>query len=164
MPAMFQDQRRRWALRVAVLAIVIVGGGIFLLPGGGPKYTRSQCIVRVDVKHQSGADVTESENHLFDKLLEYAFQPQFPAASVGFGNRDRSRIYVVFLDACERKFELTRAMADSYMDRYPAGARLTVSEEIIEPGANTVDIGGDYWIDGTAERRAKLLKQRGGQQ
>ncbi len=149
---------------LAVIAIVVVGGGIALLSRSGPKYTRSECIVKLRIQHISGSNVTESENHLFDKMSEYGFQQGIPVASYSYGNPNRSHVYVVYGDACDQKFDFTRALASWYMKQFPERARLTVSEDVIEPGRDTVEFGGPHWIDGTAERRAKLLKQRGGQQ
>lgn len=149
----------------AIICVAVAAAGIGLLAAvgawvwlvsGGPKYTRSECIVRLRVEHPPDSDVRATENKMFRTFTDFVIARKLPAMEFSYGDPDRSSVYVVYVDRCELKFEMTSAVVRFYSKKYPRGARIAVTHDIIQPSLEFMDFGGDSWIDGTPIRRHEL--------
>lgn len=149
--------RRRLVLLAAGSCLVAAAAGIAVwVFSGGPKFMRSDCIVRLEIEHPPGSDIRAAESLLFDVMSDYALASKLPISGFSYGNPDRSSVYVVYRDRCEEKFELTGLIAQSYARQQPQGVQVTITQDIVQPSMDTVIFDGDAWIDGTPMRRHEL--------
>lgn len=144
------------AVAVAGICLLVAAGAWVWLTSDGPKYTRSECIVRIRVEHPPGGDVRSTENIMFETFTDFAIARKLPVMEFSYGNPDRSSVYVIYTDRCELKFEMTGAIARFYLKKYPHGARIAVTHDAIQPSLEFMNFNGDVWIDGTPVRRHEL--------
>ncbi len=151
------NPRRRLILMVAGSCLVAAAAGIAIwVFTGGPKYMRSDCIVRLKIEHPPDSDIRAAESLLFDVMSDYALERKLPVSGFSYGNPDRSSVYVVYRDRCEEKFELTGRIVESYTRRHPQNVRVAITQDIVQPSMETVTFDGEAWIDGTPMRRHEL--------
>lgn len=109
----------------------------------GPRYVRADCLVRLDIEVDHG--VTDPFNGMLDIFLRYIsnHEPRAPFRTGGHG----SQVYIQFFDQCDRRFEIARGMAAYFEKRKGGKVRLTVIEERVEPGMDTLETCGGAWLD-----------------
>jgi hypothetical protein len=117
----------------------------------GPKYMRADCMVRVDLTYPDGftpADIRRSDRNMHGIFKAYRAGAELPLAGPVYQLGDGRKLYFIFHDACEEKFQSVAIMALLFTSTYPKAARLSVSRDRIEPGPDTVSFTGKDWIDG----------------
>lgn len=110
----------------------------------GPRYSRSQCLVRIDTKLGIGYDTAWNQWH--DAFVRYAVNHE-PRARFDAGHGRNGEIYLLFLDACERRTEIARAMVAYFQQRHGNGYVLTVRDGNVSPGRETLQTCERYWTD-----------------
>lgn len=143
-------------LTYLILPATIVGGILwyYLDQEGSSEYTRSECVVRlnlVGLKGLEGDTRSAEEDRFFNSLNPIAMggRDLWPIGSLGFGAEDRSEYYLVFWKDCDQRLEFTREM----IERYRASTDRPLELEI-DPSPVSLDVrktlcfGGEHWIDG----------------
>ncbi len=117
-------------------------------PVANPIYSRSDCLVRVDIAYPEG---TDGEDWLvFRREVSYAFvgvslPKKYPVFD--WDLTDKERILILFTQRCDKKFAMAKTMTDAYNAEHPKGARLSVSRDRIAPGALGAETSGSWWTD-----------------
>lgn len=136
---------------VAFAFAAIVGGvQIFSKHSAKPKYSRQDCLVRIDVifpKLSGMKALRDSPIAITTYLAHETSRKELPI--VGFSHPpEGSKVYVQFKDRCDEKRQLTASLANAFMREHPAHAWLIVSDDVIKPGWDTTVHGGPWWTDG----------------
>ena len=124
---------------------------IFFAPGK-PKFTRRQCIVRVDLKFGKNG-MAHSRKYMFsDFALKYGLE-NYPRFSAFTFSSTGETMYIQYYDSCDRRLEMTRELTAAYKRKYPDAFDFVISEKTIEPGRDTIDASGGMWLDAYPGRR-----------
>lgn len=155
---------RKWL--AALVALLVLGGGGFAFwktqyNEGRPidprplmkhretfvaKYRRAECLVRIDfpvVEPWTGA----LSDQVFRNLMRFVAEDR--PQTGGFQYRldpGKGRLFVQFSDDCPNRQAHLRDWAAQYGGRY-AVPRFGVSDDVIQPGPDTLDTPGPDWID-----------------
>lgn len=111
----------------------------------GPRYSRTQCMVRIDTK--LGIGFEEAWNRWNEAFVRYAVNHAFRAARFDAGRGRSGEIYLLFFDACDRRVEIAQAMTAYFQRRHGNAYVMTVREEVIAPGPGTLQTCAKYWTD-----------------
>ena len=114
------------------------------------KYSRSDCIVRVDF---DWTDIPEHEERLNmlltigDEMIENFDDLSIPEASFSPDLTSANQIYLQFAKECERKAEFAEMHISRALSTIGSRIHFTVSDETIEPSESTIDVKGPSWSD-----------------
>ncbi len=114
---------------------------------GKPKFTRSQCIVRVKLIHREKGESYGEQSMFFEFSMKYAIEKYPRISPFGFSGRHPD-LYIQYWESCDRKNEMTRDMITAYKRKYPGGSDFVVTDDIIKPGGFGSETFGLHWIDG----------------
>ncbi len=112
------------------------------------RFRRADCIVRIDVEISDDFDVTSGGESLGRFITKYAIDHYPDIAGFSFHWQGRNRLYLQFIDECDRRLGMSKEMVSAYGKKYPRRVIMTVSEKMISPGPKTINYNGLYWIDG----------------
>jgi hypothetical protein len=75
--------------------------------------------------------------------------PEWPISEFAFGNYDRSKLFFVYSDECESRFDYTQRIVGAFVVNYGHLAKLTVRRERVVPSfRETICFSGPAWNDG----------------
>lgn len=154
---------RKW---IAVLAVsAVVGGGVWVwktqLDQSRPidpralmehreqfvaKYRRTECLARIDFPVVSPWTEALSDQ-VFRNLMRFVAEER--SQTGGFQYRldpGKGRLFVQFSDGCPNRTAHLRDWVAQYGRRH-AEPHFSVSDDIIQPGPETLDDPGPDWID-----------------
>ncbi len=111
-----------------------------------PKYRSGDCLVRVDMTH-SGEWTEAMRSIIFRNLMRFVSEeaPQMGVAQWKINPKD-DNIFIQFSDNCPDRYNVMREWVRSYTRRYDS-PRLSVSNDIIRPGPETLDTTEFHWLD-----------------
>ena len=125
---------------------------------GKPKFTRSQCIVRVKLIYREKGESYGEEETFSHFFLKYAIE-KYPRISLFSSSAGHSNLYIQYWKSCDRKNEMTREMITAYKRKYPGGSDFVVTDDIIKPGDLSSEAFGLHWIDGHSDN-SRLRRRR----
>lgn len=113
--------------------------------------SRSECIVKINLHWPSGADSAERERI----IEEISSAVMFSAARGGpevrtnqaFPRAERSVMYLQFEAACRERIENTENLLAYVKSVVPKTPEVSISNELVEPGSDTIDVWGPAWAD-----------------
>ena len=114
-----------------------------------PKFTRSQCLVRMDISIAREANTqlsTKTAKLIREFVTGYRHRQRLPLAGINIVRKDPS-IYFQYDADCGKKAIMTRALAEAFSVRHPDLMKFQLSKDVIEPGTDTLAISGPSWID-----------------
>ena len=127
----------------------------FMLPAysqAEPEYTRSQCIVKMILEWENRIDLLDREEIIgsisivFGNTFLEIYQSTPP--SMTYQGDDREYIYIQYKSMCDQKYPTTRNILSRIESEFQNYVNFFVSDETIQPSPDTIDIYGEYWIDG----------------
>lgn len=118
--------------------------------GDSPKYTRSDCIVEVDlVWGIEGVERVKLLNSLADSIdsaENLGYKGAFPAGFT-FQNND-TKLYIQYYSECEERLTNTEDLMTSVLAPVLSEkVRHRVSESRIKPDVKTIMLEGSAWVD-----------------
>src|SRR5690606_10167402 len=114
-------------------------------------YSRSDCLVRVAI--ESTLDSAQKELALrkipelvFDSSVSRSYEGPHPGLGI---NDDRDSMFVQFPWGCESRLAWASTLIENVIaPEMPEGIRFRVTDEIVQPGPETIQIYGSAWTDG----------------
>lgn len=140
-----------WAWGAAFGLAAVAAAWVYTAFPEGPKYMRADCIVRVDLTYPDGftpADIRRSNRNMHGIFGAFKAGAELPLVGPVYQPGDGRKLYFIFADACEEKFQTVAKMSLVFTSIYPEAAKLSVSRDRVEPGPDTVPFSGKHWIDG----------------
>lgn len=140
-------------------ALVLVLGGLVLLGfdmlvwKAGPKYTRSDCLVRVDLDYIQEDWIEEKTVALLvtgigGRRYREALPRGALANLIYLGLDDQPPFFrIAFAKDCENRFAMTQVLIDEFEHNYPGLVRFTISHDRLEPWHKGHCFSGPAWID-----------------
>jgi hypothetical protein len=130
---------------ILVGASVVAAGSYYFLLYNNELPTRAECLQRIDI-----VDIDPSRQHDYDDVVFFFVSDSRRSApqtsGSGFG-RDRTQYFIQFHDDCDRKAEILRPILERFNRLHGDVARLELYPGRVEPGPDTLMIGGPYWRD-----------------
>lgn len=120
-------------------------------------YTRSQCIVKAELKWKSDVSFDVRQNTLgamsrsFANEFSIVHQSIPPAMSYRGDNQEY--IYFQLNRMCNHRYEILRNIASRVWTNYETFSKITIHDEIVRPGNDTINVYGPYWTDGDSDHR-----------
>lgn len=117
---------------------------------GRPKFTREQCLVRLDLDYFYDFDFHIMQRAITNFLFDYSKEkfPQFGFSNASWINN--KSLHVLLTHNCDRRLELMREFADAFLLKYPDEMLIKISDDITLCNSRAVALGPD-WIDGDSE-------------
>ena len=141
-------------------ALVLALGGLVLLGfdmlvwKAGPKYTRSDCLVRVDLEYIQEDWIEEKTvRMLVAGMWGFENTPEgIPIDAIGAGSLqglddDPPWVRIAYKMDCEQRFAMTQLYIDEFERNHPGLARFTISRDRLEPKYKGHCFSGPAWID-----------------
>ncbi|WP_299623821.1 hypothetical protein [Pelagibius sp.] len=156
---------RRWRLsggRASVVGFAILAlllGGLVLLGfdmliwRAGPKYMRSDCLVRVDLEYVQESWIEESTVRLLITGIDGRRYREAVPSGVHFHMNllglvdEPPSIRFAYSKACEERFAMTQLLIDEFEHNYPGLVRFTISRDRLDPRFKGSCFSGHNWID-----------------
>lgn len=110
----------------------------------GPRYERADCIVRIDVKLGPGHD--DAWNRWHQDFMRYVINHE-PRALFDAGHGRQGEIYLQFFGECDRRYHIARGMVAYFSERQGERLAMTIRDDRIQPGPDTIQSCGRQWID-----------------
>ncbi|EKE81447.1 hypothetical protein [Idiomarina xiamenensis] len=118
--------------------------------GTDARYTRSECIVRVNIDW-TGTPLGKKEELIesITKAIRNAPNMGSNKVPMDFTIQGQSReyIYYQYSTDCENRFENTEALLEFARERVKSPPYLSVDKNNYEPGSDTIRVSGPSWID-----------------
>lgn len=113
--------------------------------------SRSECIVKVDFSgHLAPMENLEMIYPRISQAIRSAHKNGFVirAPSMVVSNKDRRSIYLQYRERCsERHYHTENLFREFVEPNVPEVAGYEISNEIITPSPETIDVNGIYWSD-----------------
>jgi len=119
-----------------------------------PEYTRSECIVKVKIIWPSGEIEKESKIRRISSYIIRARSRGYigPVPSLAFRGDDRDIVYLQYPAQCNEKYYWSSEIIENYIEIELGGPlEFDITDEVVEPGINTIDHLGPQWVDGKAK-------------
>ena len=147
-----RSRRWLWIVPAALSGAVAVAAVVMAIDYiNKPKYTRSECMIRMDMYYDNSAselDIRSEQDIIHNYFIKYKINYPLSLAGFGFNPESDTKLYFQFIDNCKLKHIIMQKAVDAFMKKYPGRARIVVSKDVIQPGFDTMVSGGDFWIDG----------------
>lgn len=139
-------------MRILVVTVALI---LLAFPNNGrseAKFTRSQCLVRVDfswdteIREEARGEILRQIAHNLAGSFRETYSTAGPSAASKPG--PRRHLYLQYGSHCDDKHRITRELMARMMPELSTLLTYQVSDEIIQPGRDTMQLYGDQWIDG----------------
>jgi hypothetical protein len=151
----FLFKRRWWGIAAVLVLAAAVAADRTYMWVTAPKFSRSECLVRIDVEIPSLANKNQRKKMVERKtraFLQYADKYDLPLVfSFGAYTEDLVKLsaheFYLFGENCDTKFDMVQAMVDAYVKRYPNELNLVVSRDVVDPNRTGFDVREPIWTD-----------------
>lgn len=110
------------------------------------KYTRSECIVSVEINTGPKTQNWSDSNKLMRKIVEISFIS--PPNGIGYVSaatyEENMTVYLQFIDKCENRLELAETVIEHLKNDDSLNFEYAIRPDIIEPSPKTIDIDGKW--------------------
>ncbi|MHC9509997.1 hypothetical protein [Kangiella sp. M94] len=109
------------------------------------KYSRSQCIVLLEIEGN-----VDDRNALIDATGQAILDGAIGLAATApkYKNNEIAGLYLQYKSSCEEKVNLTETLIREYLETEQLkNLSFNISKEIVNPGVDTIDVKGQYWLD-----------------
>ena len=146
------------AVAGSILAVLCLGGLILLgfdmlVWKAGPKHTRSDCLVQLDIEyvHEPWIErqtVTMLVGGIGGRRYKEALPPGVLSnITTGGLDNDTPSIRLAFRKDCEDRFAMAQLIVDEFEHNHPGLVRFTISRDRLDPRLRNQCFSGPYWID-----------------
>jgi len=119
--------------------------------GFTPRYTMGECMVRLKLNIQKGAKEAAVEHQIAKEFRNYLYTNAPTAAAHYFEPGRDGYHYMMYVNACPRRFEITKAMLQAVQPCFQGEANIEMYESQIEPGPRTFEPTTTEWTDSIPE-------------
>ncbi len=90
-----------------------------------------------------------------DFMVEAIYEKRTPIVSMRTNIPRDENLYALFSQKCDRKEQMMQILADAYHQKFPNGARLTVTKDLVQTSVDTIKHSGVFWTDGSPVEEKK---------
>lgn len=116
-----------------------------------PTYKQTECMVRLDVTFHDGVKVANTEYQLGKQIGRYLVIHEPTAAAYYFERGRDGFYYMLYVNACPQRFEITERMVSEVSKCFAGEADIKVLRDPVVPGADTLIPVNMGWTDSEPE-------------
>lgn len=116
-----------------------------------PTYKQTECMVRLEVKFHDGVKVANTEYQLGKQIGRYLVVNEPTAAAYYFERGRDGFYYMLYVNACPQRFEITERMASEVGKCFVGEADIKVLRDPVVPGPDTLTPVNMGWTDSEPE-------------
>ena len=116
-----------------------------------PTYKQTECMVRLDVTFHDGVKVANAEYQLGKQIGRYLVIHEPTAAAYYFERGRDGFYYMLYVNACPQRFEITERMVSEVSKCFAGEADIKVLRDPVVPGADTLIPVNMGWTDSEPE-------------
>lgn len=119
------------------------------------KYYRADCIVRINIdwsgysserRRQVHEEVLFETANVYHKIL--GFDSPVPGPGGSLRGEDNEFAYLQFAGMCDKRYEFAERIITYFEDNFDDVPPMEVDPGTFEPGRDTIESYGPWWIDG----------------
>lgn len=116
-----------------------------------PRYTMGECMVRLKLKMNKGVKKAAVEHQIAKEFRNYLYTNAPTAAAHYFEPGRDGYHYIMYVNECPRRLEITRAMTEAVQPCFKGEAEIEMFGTPVEVGPETFEPSTTEWTDSNPE-------------